>query len=194
MEVGDLGHHGTPALSPVEEESKLENASAMILCPNMVEKNALVTLPCLKFATNRNAQSVRVLVRVFHKEIQDHPAFEITLLKVIFHLFADGCLSSPCFPGTKCTSSPDGSFTCGKCPLGYAGDGVICKDIDECKEVPDACHTHNGIHRCENTEPGYNCHPCPARFSGPQPYGRGVEQATANKQVWIIHYLRFFVM
>uniref|UniRef100_A0A3P9LSN3 Thrombospondin-1 n=1 Tax=Oryzias latipes TaxID=8090 RepID=A0A3P9LSN3_ORYLA len=95
----------------------------------------------------------------------------------------DGCLSSPCFPGTKCTSSPDGSFTCGKCPLGYAGDGVICKDIDECKEVPDACHTHNGIHRCENTEPGYNCHPCPARFSGPQPYGRGVEQATANKQV-----------
>uniref|UniRef100_A0A3B3W1U0 Thrombospondin-1 n=1 Tax=Poecilia latipinna TaxID=48699 RepID=A0A3B3W1U0_9TELE len=95
----------------------------------------------------------------------------------------DGCLSNPCFPGTKCTSFRDGSFECGKCPLGYIGDGITCTDIDECKEVPDACHTHNGIHRCENTEPGYNCLPCPSRFSGPQPFGRGVEQATAKKQV-----------
>ncbi|XP_069574804.1 thrombospondin-1-like isoform X1 [Brachyistius frenatus] len=95
----------------------------------------------------------------------------------------DGCLSSPCFPGTKCISFPDGSFNCGRCPLGFTGDGVTCKDIDECKEVPNACHTHNGVHRCENTEPGYNCLPCPARFSGPQPFGRGVEQATAKKQV-----------
>uniref|UniRef100_A0A8C2ZK31 Thrombospondin 1 n=1 Tax=Cyclopterus lumpus TaxID=8103 RepID=A0A8C2ZK31_CYCLU len=95
----------------------------------------------------------------------------------------DGCLSSPCFRGAKCNSFPDGSFKCGRCPLGYTGNGIACKDIDECKEVPDACHTHNGVHRCENTEPGYNCLPCPARFSGPQPFGRGVEQATAKKQV-----------
>uniref|UniRef100_A0A7N6B8V9 Thrombospondin-1 n=1 Tax=Anabas testudineus TaxID=64144 RepID=A0A7N6B8V9_ANATE len=95
----------------------------------------------------------------------------------------DGCLSNPCFSGTKCTSFIDGSFKCGRCPLGYTGDGITCKDIDECKEVPDACHTHNGIHRCENTEPGYNCLPCPARFSGPQPFGKGVEQAMAKKQV-----------
>lgn len=98
-------------------------------------------------------------------------------------LSTDGCLSNPCFPGAKCSSSPDGSFRCGRCPPGYTGNGVTCKDIDECKEVPDACHTHNGVHRCENTEPGYNCLPCPSRFSGPQPFGRGVEQATAKKQV-----------
>uniref|UniRef100_A0A8C7MSB5 Thrombospondin-1 n=1 Tax=Oncorhynchus kisutch TaxID=8019 RepID=A0A8C7MSB5_ONCKI len=95
----------------------------------------------------------------------------------------DGCLSNPCFPGTKCTSVPDGTWSCGKCPTGYSGDGIKCKDIDECKEVPDACFVFNGVHRCENTDPGYNCLPCPARYSGPQPFGRGVEEATAKKQV-----------
>lgn len=53
----------------------------------------------------------------------------------------------------------------------------------QCKEVPDACFNHNGEHRCKNTDPGYNCLPCPPRFSGSQPFGRGVEHATANKQV-----------
>lgn len=55
--------------------------------------------------------------------------------------------------------------------------------LPQCKEVPDACFHHNGEHRCENTDPGYNCLPCPPRFTGPQPFGRGVEHATANKQV-----------
>lgn len=38
------------------------------------------------------------------------------------------------------------------------------------------------MHRCKNTDPGYNCLPCPPRYSGPQPFGRGVEEAAANKQ------------
>ncbi|XP_062433601.1 thrombospondin-1 [Rhea pennata] len=95
----------------------------------------------------------------------------------------DGCLSNPCFAGTTCTSSPDGSWKCGACPAGYHGDGVHCQDIDECKEVPDACFVFNGVHRCENTEPGYNCLPCPPRFTGTQPFGRSVEDAMTNKQV-----------
>lgn len=53
----------------------------------------------------------------------------------------------------------------------------------QCKEVPDACFVFNGVHRCENTEPGYNCLPCPPRFTGTQPFGRSVEDAMTNKQV-----------
>ncbi|NWX67354.1 TSP1 protein, partial [Promerops cafer] len=95
----------------------------------------------------------------------------------------DGCLSNPCFAGATCTSAPDGSWKCGACPAGYHGDGIHCQDIDECKEVPDACFVFNGVHRCENTEPGYNCLPCPPRFTGTQPFGRSVEDAMSNKQV-----------
>lgn len=53
----------------------------------------------------------------------------------------------------------------------------------QCEDVPDACFEFNGVHRCENTVPGYNCLPCPTRYTGPQPFGRGVEDAAAKKQV-----------
>uniref|UniRef100_A0A672NMT1 Thrombospondin 1 n=1 Tax=Sinocyclocheilus grahami TaxID=75366 RepID=A0A672NMT1_SINGR len=82
----------------------------------------------------------------------------------------DGCLSNPCFEGAQCTSFPNGSWKCGKCPTGYT---VSSKNL-----IPIVFFS-----LCENTVPGYNCLPCPSRYSGPQPFGRGVEDAASKKQV-----------
>ena len=51
---------------------------------------------------------------------------------------SNGCLGDPCFPGTICTDvpNPDSGFTCGDCPLGYAGDGITCVDVDDCAVSP----------------------------------------------------------
>uniref|UniRef100_A0AAY4BU61 Thrombospondin 1a n=1 Tax=Denticeps clupeoides TaxID=299321 RepID=A0AAY4BU61_9TELE len=71
-----------------------------------------------------------------------------------------------------CTSFPDGSWKCGECPQGYSGDGINCKDIDEVTwsgKVPEA--RADGEHRARIQLPA------PPRYSGPQPYGRGVEEA-----------------
>lgn len=37
------------------------------------------------------------------------------------------CADSPCFPGVSCEPKVSGSFSCGRCPYGYTGDGVTCK-------------------------------------------------------------------
>lgn len=44
----------------------------------------------------------------------------------------DVCLlSNPCFPGVECTSHRNGSWECGRCPLGLNGNGTHCEDENE---------------------------------------------------------------
>ncbi|XP_047464832.1 thrombospondin-2-like isoform X2 [Mugil cephalus] len=90
----------------------------------------------------------------------------------------DMCLlSNPCFPGVECTSHSDGSWECGRCPLGLEGNGTHCEDLNEC-EVEEVCVTE-----CVNTDPGFYCLPCPPRYKGTQPYGLGLQAALTNRQV-----------
>jgi hypothetical protein len=51
------------------------------------------------------------------------------------------CNPNPCFHGTvQCTDVNRAHFTCGSCPAGYEGDGMVRTDVDECKRIPTTCH------------------------------------------------------
>ncbi|MEZ4269292.1 MAG: hypothetical protein R3F39_23285 [Myxococcota bacterium] len=88
---------------------------------------------------------------------------------------------STCDPLTTCSNEPVGSFTCGACPLGYAGTGLSgcvacpsgyfgtpdkgCVDIDECADLD----TNGGcdpLVTCTNTPGDRVCGPCPGGYTG----------------------------
>ncbi|XP_069846721.1 nidogen-1 [Dipodomys merriami] len=76
-------------------------------------------------------------------------------------------LQNPCYIGTHgcdanaaCRPGPGTQFLC-ECSVGFRGDGQTCHDIDECKEQPSVCGSHQicnnlpGTFRCECVE-GYS--------------------------------------
>lgn len=77
-------------------------------------------------------------------------------------------------PYVECANLP-GSFQCGPCPLGYTGNGRVCRDIDECATNNGGCSTSPPV-ECINTQGSRRCGPCPPGYAG---YGATCTPTTA---------------
>ncbi|XP_065362088.1 cubilin homolog [Calliphora vicina] len=85
----------------------------------------------------------------------------------------DECAESHTACVTKCINLP-GSFTCAPCPAGLMGNGVNCRDIDECATQNGGCNLSPKV-SCINSYGSYHCGECPLGWSGD---GRTCERST----------------
>lgn len=67
-----------------------------------------------------------------------------------------------CSALVSCDNTP-GSYTCGACPAGYAGDGYLCLDIDECQTNNGGC---SPVVACHDLDGSFACDPCPPGYAG----------------------------
>ncbi|KAM5255846.1 LOW QUALITY PROTEIN: pro-epidermal growth factor [Ctenodactylus gundi] len=73
----------------------------------------------------------------------------------------DDCGPVRCGRHAQCVS--EGDYATCRCLKGFAGDGQLCSDIDECAAGTPVCPPTSS--RCVNTEGGYACR-CSAGFQG----------------------------
>jgi hypothetical protein len=67
-----------------------------------------------------------------------------------------GPANGGCSPLSVCYNT-NGSFICGPCPVGFAGDGFTCTDIDECAAGTHQCTQNAGFLACQNVPGSYVC-------------------------------------
>nr|XP_022325495.1 von Willebrand factor D and EGF domain-containing protein-like isoform X4 [Crassostrea virginica] len=75
--------------------------------------------------------------------------------------FPDFCASQPCFAGVQCTNM-NTSYRCGRCPLGYVGNGAICRP--SCSSSP--CFENVTCIEDFYGNKGFRCGPCPRFYRG----------------------------
>ncbi|KAI8034244.1 hypothetical protein M5D96_013003 [Drosophila gunungcola] len=75
---------------------------------------------------------------------------------------SDTAAHTPC--STKCINLP-GSFTCAPCAAGLTGNGVSCRDVDECQTNNGGCSLSPKVD-CINSYGSYHCGECPLGWTG----------------------------
>ncbi|KAH8420258.1 hypothetical protein KR009_008365, partial [Drosophila setifemur] len=75
---------------------------------------------------------------------------------------SDAAAHTPC--STKCINLP-GSFTCAPCAAGLTGNGVSCRDMDECETNNGGCSLSPKVD-CINTYGSHHCGECPVGWTG----------------------------
>lgn len=83
---------------------------------------------------------------------------------------SDSAAHKPC--STSCINLP-GSFTCAPCAAGLTGNGISCRDLDECQTNNGGCSLNPKVD-CINTYGSYHCGECPIGWTGD---GRNCERS-----------------
>ncbi|XP_017055443.1 cubilin homolog [Drosophila ficusphila] len=86
---------------------------------------------------------------------------------------SDSAAHTPC--STKCINLP-GSFTCAPCAAGLTGNGVSCRDVDECETNNGGCSLSPKVD-CINSYGSHHCGQCPIGWTGD---GRRCERSATD--------------